>query len=69
MLNVKLTGLGTNTNFEVVTNIENGAIERMTSFNVMELSQEDQAQILAVLNRHLDSLALSTKLSKIAQVL
>jgi hypothetical protein len=35
----------------------------------MELSQEDQAQILAVLNRHLDSLALSTKLSKIAQVL
>jgi hypothetical protein len=69
MLNVKLTALGTNTNFEVVTNIENGAIERMTSFNVMELSQEDQAQILAVLNRHLDSLALSTKLAKIAEVL
>lgn len=69
MLNVKLTDLGTNTNFDVVINIENGAIERMASFNVMELSNDSIAQIVAVLNNHFDSLELSAKLAKIAPVL
>jgi hypothetical protein len=64
MIKAKLVGLlNGSTKLDAVVNINNN--ESMVSFEVDELSQEDQDKILAVLNDHFDKLGIAELANKL----
>jgi hypothetical protein len=64
MIKAKLVGLlNGSTKLDAVVNINNN--ESMVSFEVDELSQEDQDKILAILNDHFDKLGIAELANKL----
>lgn len=65
MIKLNLVSLATGEELSAVLNINKN--ERMISFNVSELSDEAQEQILAVLNAHLENMSPSALITKLAK--